>query len=134
MNEAAITAYDEIPYVSKPLYPTHPDCLAVAGRLRGLKSSLPHDCRVLELGCATGGNLVPMAYGLPHSQFVGIDLSASQIEMGQDICRRLDLKNIELRAGSILDLDDSLGQFDYITCHGVYSWVPKAVQDHILWI
>ena len=34
MNETAVTSYDEIPYDSKPLYSTHPDCLATAARLR----------------------------------------------------------------------------------------------------
>ena len=134
MSEAAVTSYDEIPYTSKPLYPTHPDCLAVAGILRGMRPASPAKCRVLELGCASGGNLIPMAYSLPESQFVGIDLSPVQIRAGQDFCAPLGLANLELRAGSILDLDESLGQFDYIICHGVYSWVPRAVQDRILWI
>ena len=39
-----------------------------------------------------------------------------------------------MRAASIADVDRSCGQFDYIICHGVYSWVPPAVQDKILWI
>src|SRR5687768_17251136 len=134
MSEAAVTSYDEIPYTNKPLYPTHPDCLAVAGILRGMRPASPAKCRVLELGCASGGNLIPMAYSLPESRFVGIDLSAAQIAAGQEFCRPLGLGNLELRAGSILDLDESLGQFDYIICHGVYSWVPRGVQDRILWI
>src|SRR5262249_40877864 len=46
--------------------------------------------------------------------------------------RKLGLKNVELRAGSILDIGPDWGTFDYILCHGVYSWVPPAVQDHIL--
>jgi methyltransferase-like protein/ubiquinone/menaquinone biosynthesis C-methylase UbiE len=89
---------------------------------------------VLELGCAAGGNLIPMAYALPQSQFVGIDLSQRQIADGRKLCDELNLANIELRAGSITDIDPSWGQFDYIICHGVYSWVPVAVQDHILWV
>src|SRR5207302_1338490 len=32
---------------------------------------------------------------------------------------------------SILDLDDRLGEYDYVLCHGVWSWVPAAVQDKI---
>ncbi len=31
-----------------------------------------------------------------------------------------------------MDVDADLGQFDYIIAHGVYSWVPPAVQDKIL--
>lgn len=33
---------------------------------------------------------------------------------------------------SILDVDSNLGVFDYILCHGVYSWVPPEVQRKIL--
>ena len=40
--------------------------------------------------------------------------------------------NIELRHASILDVDASYGEFDYIICHGVYAWVPREVQDKIL--
>ena len=32
---------------------------------------------------------------------------------------------------SILDVDDSLGEFDYILCHGVFSWVTPEVQEAI---
>ena len=125
-------SYDEIPYDSKPLFATHPDCLCVAGRLRGLAAAPATNCRVLELGCATGGNLIPMAYGLPESRFVGIDLSPVQIAAGQELCRQVGLKNIELKTASIADLDESWGKFDYIICHGVFSWVPPAIRDKIL--
>ena len=33
---------------------------------------------------------------------------------------------------SIVDVDERFGTFDYIICHGVYSWVPEAVRDKIL--
>jgi methyltransferase-like protein/SAM-dependent methyltransferase len=89
-------------------------------------------CRVLELGCASGANLLPMAEALPGSRFVGIDLSARQVAGGQAIVEALELGNVELRALSILDVGEDLGQFDYILCHGVYSWVPADVRDRIL--
>src|SRR4029077_17418480 len=54
-----------------------------------------------------------------------------QVADGQKTVEALGLKNIELRAQSILDFDDP-GPFDYIICHGVYSWVPPEVQDRIL--
>src|SRR6478672_6561674 len=110
----AVTTYDDVPYLSKPLFSTHPDLLAAAGRLRGLKTRSSSNCRVLELGCAAGGNLIPMAYALPNSRFVGIDLSSKQIEVGQALRRRLELENINLAAVSIADIDSSYGQFDYI--------------------
>ncbi|MEX2176531.1 MAG: class I SAM-dependent methyltransferase [Pirellulaceae bacterium] len=134
MIEAAVTSYDDVPYDSKPLYSTHPDCLATAARLRGLPAASSRSCRVLELGCATGGNLIPMAYTLPGSRFVGVDLSASQIDRAKDQAQRLGLANIDLHAASIAAIDASWGSFDFVICHGVFSWVPPEIQDHILWI
>ncbi len=127
-------SYNDVPYFSKPLFSTYPDLLAASGRIRGLKTPSASTCRVLELGCAAGGNLIPMAYALPGSSFVGIDLSERQIAEGRELCQRLKLTNIELKAESIADLDDSIGEFDYIICHGVFSWVPPPIQDKILWI
>ncbi len=131
-SEAQLTSYEDVPYASKPLYPTHPDCLATVATLLGMQPPAVHGCRVLELGCASAGNLIPMAATLPESRFVGIDLSPRQIASGQAVVDALGLSNIDLRALSILDVDEDLGEFDYIICHGVYSWVPPAVQDKIL--
>ncbi|MCC6419898.1 MAG: class I SAM-dependent methyltransferase [Gemmataceae bacterium] len=131
MSETA-TTYDEVPYTGYAFPSTHPQRLAAVGTLLGMRPPPTERCRVLELGCGVGGNLIPMALGLPGGHFVGVDLSRRQIEMGQEVVRTLGLTNIELRALSILDVDASLGRFDYVICHGVYSWVPPPVQDKIL--
>lgn len=125
-------SYDEVPYHSYPFPETHPDRLATVARLFGLTPPDVTKCRMLELGSASGGNIAPLAELFPNSQFVGIDLSGRQIEAGQQIVKTLGLKNIELRHASILDVNDSWGKFDFIVCHGVYSWVPTEVQDKIL--
>jgi cyclopropane fatty-acyl-phospholipid synthase-like methyltransferase len=126
------TSYDEVPYVNQSFPQTHPDRLATLATLFGVaKADIDH-ARVLELGSASGDNLIPMALGLPGSQFLGIDLSERQTEQGRDIVRTLGIDNIELRHADIADVDDSYGRFDYIICHGVYSWVPMAIQEKIL--
>jgi methyltransferase-like protein/cyclopropane fatty-acyl-phospholipid synthase-like methyltransferase len=134
MTETPLTSYEELPYSRNPFYPTHPDCLATVAALHGLGTAPVTRCRVLELGCAGGGNLVPMAAELPDSEFVGIDLSPRQIAEGQELVDALGLRNITLRPLSILDVDASFGTFDYIISHGVYSWVPAEVQERILQI
>ena len=126
------TSYDAVPYESFPFPQTHPDRLATLGRLFGLSSPSADRCRVLELGCAAGGNLIPMALTMPQAEFVGVDLSAVQVEQGQRIIADLGLNNIRLIAMSITDIDASFGEFDYILSHGVYSWVPDAVQEALL--
>jgi methyltransferase-like protein/2-polyprenyl-3-methyl-5-hydroxy-6-metoxy-1,4-benzoquinol methylase len=125
-------SYDEVPYESFPFPQSHPDRLASVATMMGMQPAPVTRCRVLELGCAGGGNLIPMAYGLPHSEFVGLDFSPRQIAEGQKMVEALDLGNISLKAQDILTVEESLGQFDYIIAHGVYSWVPPEVQDKLL--
>lgn len=127
-----LASYDAIPYESIPITETHVEGLAALGRLFGVATADPRRCRVLELGCAEGGNLLPMAFYLSDSEFVGIDLSARQIEAGQRLIAELGLKNATLLHRDVMDGADDLGQFDYIIAHGLYSWVPAAVRERVL--
>jgi SAM-dependent methyltransferase len=132
-NAAALTAtYNSLPYPCEPLPQTHPDLMAVMATLQGMTPAPIDGCRVLEIGCGDGTNLLPMAMLYPQSQFLGIDLSPRQIAQGQSICSELGLANLELLCADLLTLDAGIGAFDYIICHGVYSWVPPRVQDGIL--
>jgi methyltransferase-like protein/SAM-dependent methyltransferase len=131
-GEPASNSYDAVPYNSYPFPRTHPDHLAAVATLFGMKPAPIDRCRVLELGCAAGGNLIPMALTLPGSRFVGVDLSARQIANGRKLVRELALDNIDLRHLNILDVGQDFGSFDYIVCHGVYSWAPGPVRDKVL--
>src|SRR5262245_46429032 len=79
----ALTSYDEIPYESHPYPQSHPERLATVATLFGMTPPPIEACRVLELGCAAGGNLIPMAQTLPGSTFLGIELSARQADEGR---------------------------------------------------
>jgi len=131
-QEEIAKSYDDFPYESVPFPLSHPDRLATLGTLFGMKPPPVSSCRVLELGCASGGNLIPMACQLPGSEFLGMDLSANQVREGIKLIERLGLSNISLEHNDILALGDEIGKFDYIICHGVYSWVPEEVKDKIL--
>lgn len=125
-------SYDDIPYESAPFTDTHPDHLCVLGRLFGLDTAPAENCRLLELGCSTGGNLIPMAWWNRESEFVGIDLSEVQVRAGRETVEALGLGNVRIEQGDIAALPESLGSFDYIIAHGVYSWVPETVRDAML--
>lgn len=127
-------SYDETPYPSSSFPQTHPDKLAAMGRLFGLEAPLPATARVLELGCANGANLLPMAQHLPEARFLGIDASAKHVEEAQAAIAAAGLTNVEIRHQNILDFPSSEGKFDFITAHGVWSWVPVAVREKILTI
>ncbi|MCI0377193.1 MAG: class I SAM-dependent methyltransferase [Gemmataceae bacterium] len=143
-TENARNSYDLVPYESHAFPQTHPDRLATIATLLGMKPARSDGCRVLELGCASGGNLIPLAYALPESDFLGIDASRVQVAEGKETIRRLGLKNIDLRHQSIMDVkplthnpsplgdEGSAEKYDFVICHGVYSWVPPLCQEKIL--
>jgi methyltransferase-like protein len=132
MSTSFETSYDRVPYEGHSYPQAHPNRLATVATLLGLSPQPIGDCRVLELGCAAGGNLIPMALTLPGSRFLGFDLSGRQVEQGRQFIESLGLDNVQLEARDIRELGESLGRFHYILCHGVYSWVPAEVRDHIL--
>jgi methyltransferase-like protein/2-polyprenyl-3-methyl-5-hydroxy-6-metoxy-1,4-benzoquinol methylase len=124
--------YDKVPYESFPYSNTDPEHLYTIARLFEMNAVNPKKSRVLELGCASGGNLIPMAIKYPNSEFVGVDYSSVQIDLAKKHKEKLGLKNIEFKELSIADIDAKFGKFDYIVVHGILSWVPKNIQDKIL--
>ncbi|GAU81409.1 class I SAM-dependent methyltransferase [Bosea sp. BIWAKO-01] len=124
--------YDDFPYLSLPIAYTYPATLGALATLHGLDAPAAEPARVLELGCASGGNLIPMAARFPCSRFVGIDLSSRQIADGRRRIAGLGLGNIELIEADLANTGSARGHFEYVICHGVFSWVPGHVQDAIL--
>jgi methyltransferase-like protein/trans-aconitate methyltransferase len=128
----ATTAYDAVAYPGYAYARTHPDRLATQAALFGLHPAPVDRCRVLELGCGDGGNLVPMALDLPNSEFVGIDLAEQPIVRGTELAHDLGLTNVELRALDVQALPHDLGEFDYIVAHGLYSWIPPEPREALM--
>jgi methyltransferase-like protein/protein-L-isoaspartate O-methyltransferase len=128
----AANVYDSVPYPSLSFSQTHPDRLAVMGTLFGMNPVAVEHCRVLEIACGNGSNLIPMAYVLPSSEFVGVDLAAKPVAFAHERIRRLGLMNIRIEAMDLMEISPAFGEFDYIIAHGVYAWVPEAVQTKIL--
>jgi methyltransferase-like protein/2-polyprenyl-3-methyl-5-hydroxy-6-metoxy-1,4-benzoquinol methylase len=125
-----VTAYDEVPYPSYAIRQTHISNLCLLGRLFGMQPADCARCRVLEIGGASGGNLLPMAAAFPLSDFVCLDPSPAQIEEGRRHAAALGLRNLRFEGTSIEKLGRK-AQFDYVICHGVLSWVAQKVQDAI---
>jgi SAM-dependent methyltransferase/methyltransferase-like protein len=129
----AQTAYDEVLYPSSTYPQSHPNRLATVAFLRGVRPAPIDRCRVLELGCGAAGNLIPMAFHLPNSEFVGLDLAQCPIASGQSFVAELGLRNITLYSMDLCQAHaEQLGHFDFIIAHGIYSWVPEPVRERIL--
>lgn len=125
-------SYDEVEYKGFPFPQSHPDRMCVIGRLLGMDPAPAQRCRVLELGCGDGGNLIPMAFSLPESDFLGIDLAERPIARGRAVAEELALRNIRLERMDVRDAGAELGEFDYIIAYGLYSWVPEDARRKIL--
>lgn len=131
-NQEITEAYDKRVYTSNAFSYSSPGHLRSAAHLYGLESVPLQNARVLELGCAGGGNLLPFAIAYPQAHVVGIDLSSVQVNQGQEVVKALGIKNLHLHAMSLTDITPDFGQFDYIIAHGVFSWVPPEVREAML--
>lgn len=127
-----LTPYDKIIYPEGAYAVAHPDRMAVVASLLGMKPPPVETARILELGTGTGGHLIPIAYQYPQSVCVGIDYARAQIDIAQETIAAVGLTNITMHALNFMDVDESLGQFDYIIAHGIFSWVPVPVQHQLL--
>jgi len=134
-----MTIYDELPYPVLSYSRTHPAELATLATLHGMRPAPVQSCRVLEVGCARGGNIIPMALGLPGSSFVGIDLSRRQIEEGRRYVERLGLTNLRLEARDLMDFDVCRRQLApqgvaFISFNAYPGWrAMSAIRDMLLY-
>lgn len=132
-NDAIRAYYNQFPYSSHAYPHCAPEQLAAVAYAFGHDAPEVGTARILELGAAAGGNLIPAAIRNPGAQLVGLDLSDVQIATANEQARRLSLENIKFIRADLAEMDPAaLGEFDYIICHGLYSWVPPHVQEAML--
>jgi SAM-dependent methyltransferase len=106
--------------------------LAVSARLGGLQRlPLPASCRVVEFGCASGHNLLPLAARYPKSEFTGLDFSDTAIRNARRASWESGLENILFEVADLEHWRPS-HPCDYLIVHGLFSWVPDAVKSRIL--
>ncbi len=120
----ANTNQEDYFYEALPFVETHPDHLGAIGTLFGLRPASPTRCRLLEIGTATAGNILPMASAFPASWFVGMDRAEDSIAIARKHALGAGLHNVDLHQADVRTFEDDPASFDYIVCHGVYSWMP----------
>lgn len=131
-------AYDDVPYDTEANADTHPSSMATLARLAGLDPARPSSARILEIGCGNGENLLAAATYLPRARFVGFDLAASAVAAGIDAARASGVANVRLQSADIRDVrargvgGEPPSSFDYVTAHGMYSWIPPDVRADLL--
>jgi SAM-dependent methyltransferase len=128
---SAPNVYDAVAYPGFAQAQTHPDRLSTIAALFGMRPVSPERCRVLEVGCGDGRNLIAMASALPESTFMGVDLAGQPIAAGRELLERLGLRNVALTQQDLMSVTPEIGRFDYVIAHGFYAWVPRPVQDKL---
>ena len=118
------------PAMSHPL--SDPAVSAVAARLGGLTTPHPAKARILEIGCCSGHNLIPLAMRWPESECTGIDLAESSILEARERAATAGVGNIGFLAVDLLEFEPQEGPFDFIIAHGFFSWVPDEVKAALL--
>ena len=116
--------------MSHPL--SDPAVSSVAALLGGLHVKHPSGASILEIGCSSGHNLIPLAMRWPGARFVGIDFSDPAIRMARDLAGVAGVGNVEFHAVDLRDFKNTSGPFDFIIAHGFFSWVPDEVKAALL--
>lgn len=87
----------------------------------------------LELGCATGINLIVNAINNPNGKFVGVDFNKEHIDKARKNAKEIGLKNIEFICCDFTSfLENNTEKFDFIVTHGTFSWISPLHQKAIL--
>jgi len=83
-----------------------------------------------ELGCGNGVSVNILAELFPQGQFTGIDLMGEHIEAAAGIAGDAGLNNAVFQELDFNDLTEAdLPPFDFITLHGVYSWIDPDARE-----
>ena len=91
--------------------------------------------RCLDVCCGSGASAIPAAKKVaPHGSVLGVDLAEGLLELARAKAARQGTRNIEFRAGDMLDLGLPAGHFDAVVCvFGIFFIpdMPGAVRE--LW-
>lgn len=124
----------DVPYplhFHKEMQPVWMSYIATSLACRAPDISRPY--RYCELGCGAGINLLVAAASNPLGQFVGVDFNTGHIALARQAAQSIGLTNVEFIEASFADFAKQDQQpFDFIACHGTWSWLPPQAQASIL--
>lgn len=131
-NESVAELYRSRGYPPMSHPSTDPAATCVSAWLAGLRPPLPATARILEIGCASGHNLLPLAARWPGSLCTGVDISGESISRAQRLAEESGIRNVTFITADLRELDLSGQEFDFIIAHGVFSWVPDDAKKVLL--
>jgi SAM-dependent methyltransferase len=117
-----------------------PAIMAVAGLLGGVACPLPgpdDPVSYMELGCGQGYGALLLAASNPSWRVTAIDFNPAHIAAARACARRADIRNITFMEADLSTLAEApaardIPLADFVSLHGVWTWVPRPVQTGII--
>ncbi|HEY1934198.1 MAG TPA: class I SAM-dependent methyltransferase [Acetobacteraceae bacterium] len=117
-----------------------PTIIALAALLGGVAADMPapdDQVQYLELGCGQGYGAMLLAASNPSWQVTAVDFNPAHVAAAREWAAAGGLTNITFLEADFATLAEepagrALPQMDFVSLHGVWSWIPKPAQDGIV--
>jgi SAM-dependent methyltransferase len=117
-----------------------PAIVAIAAIIGGARATVPSGddpMQVMELGCGFGYAAMALAASNPSWSVVGVDFNPAHIAGAREWAAEAGLTNVRFIEADLSSWEDhpemaNLPEMDFITLHGVWSWVPPATRSGIV--
>lgn len=120
----------DIEYVADYFQEQEPDFLNLCAVTHGVEPiNLEKGFVYCELGCGQGRTALVMAANYPQGKFYAIDFNPSHIASARKLAEQAGLENIvflEKGFADILEEPSLLPECDFITFHGIFSWISES--------
>jgi SAM-dependent methyltransferase len=134
ISAAVANLYNTYPFPPEPLLDEPPpgynwrwNWLAAYNFCTGRKPQ-KQNIRILDAGCGTGVGTEYLVHLNPEASVVGIDLSAGALEVAKERCQRSGANRVEFHHLSLYDVEQLVGEFDFINCVGVLHHLPDPIR------
>ncbi len=130
----------DIPYMTGWYRQQSPALLALAAILGGVEATVPQGddpIHFLELGCGQGFGALLLAASNPSWRVTAIDFNPAHIAEARSWAAEADLPNVTFIEADLAVFAGeaaaaAIPEADFVSLHGVWSWVAPAVKAGIL--
>jgi predicted O-methyltransferase YrrM len=117
-----------------------PMMMALASTIGGASATLPagdDPVLLLELGCGFGYGAMALAASNPSWTVTAVDFNPAHIATAREWAAEAGLTNVTFVEADFSRWEDSavlraLPEMDFVTLHGIWSWIPPAAQTGIV--
>ncbi|WP_158927880.1 class I SAM-dependent methyltransferase [Acidisphaera sp. S103] len=140
MNGWSAGYVTDITYVTGWYRQQSPAMMALACLMGSVDVRLPaadDPLQVLELGCGQGFGAMILAASNPAWHVTAVDFNPAHVAAARLWAAEAELTNVTFIEADLATLAEDtasrlIPEADFVTLHGVWSWVPRSVQDGIV--